>query len=299
MSENYYCNRVVVQAPGKVNLSLDITGCREDGYHLLDMVMQTVDLSDILIIERKNSDTIDIVSSFPNMPQGEQNICHHAAQHFFKATGLPAQGLDIQISKHIPMQAGMAGGSADAAAVLRGLDRLFETALTDEQLCEIGLLSGADVPFCLTGGCAFVQGIGEKILSLPALPNCWMVIAKPPVGMSTGMAFNLYDTMGVTHRPDTTSMLAAVKSGNLAAIGTNLRNVFEQITNIPEVETLKGIMLCDGALGAVMTGSGTAVVGLFDEEADAKTALRHLREQVAETYLTRPTESGARVVLVG
>lgn len=298
MDRNY--SRVVVQAPAKVNLTLDIVGRREDGYHLLDMVMQSVDLCDLLLIARVEGEGIRVTCSRPVAPEDERNIVYRAAMHFFRGTGLPAQGLSIHLDKRIPVEAGMAGGSADAAAVLVGLDRLFGTSLSPEQLQEIGLCAGADVPFCLTGGCAFVQGIGERVTPLPPLPPCFFVAVKPPVGMSTAAAFRLYDSQPhVPRRPGAEAMLAAVRAGDLVAVGNNMHNIFEQIAPPAEVGAIKGTLLRSGALGAVMTGSGTAVVGLFEREEGARQALRNLRGQAAEAALVRPEGQGPRILHTG
>ena len=293
-----YCSRVVVQAPGKVNLSLDITGTNDQGYHLMEMVMVSIDLSDILLIGRREENELRITCSNSEIPEDDTNIVHRAAREFFRYTGLPSQGLSIHIDKRLPVEAGLAGGSADAAGLLRGLDRLFETELSTEQLCEIGVICGADVPFCLVGGCCLAQGIGELLTPLAPLPrNCQFAIAKPPQGSSTRVAFRNYDQL--THRiprPNTQAMLAAVAVGDLDGVGQNMRNVLQQVNTIEEVETLLGIMLCDGALGSVMTGTGSAVVGLFSDEKNAKRALRHLREQVSQAYLARPLEHGAWIL---
>ena len=294
-----YCSRVVVQAPGKVNLSLDVVGTDNRGYHLLEMVMQSIDLSDLVLIGRGEREEIRVTCSSSEIPEDDTNIVHSAATHFFAETGLARQGLSVHIDKRLPVQAGLAGGSADAAALLRGLDRLFETCLSREQLCEIGLKCGADVPFCIVGGCCYAQGVGEILTPLPALPACRIAVAKPPRGMSTRIAFGRYDKAGKDlERPNTQAMLDSVAAGNLAGVGQNMFNVLQQVNTVEEVEVLTGILLCDGALGAVMTGSGTAVIGLFQDSAQAKTARRHLREQVAQAWIAAPLDHGAQLLHV-
>ena len=295
-----FCSRVVVEAPGKVNLSLNITGTKENGYHLMEMVMITVSLSDVLLIGRREEDEIRITSSSTDIPEDDTNIVHNAATRFFAVTGLPYQGLSIHIDKRLPVEAGLSGGSADAAAVLTGLNHLFETGLTKEQLCDIGLECGADVPFCIMGGCRLAQGIGEILTPLGELPACWLTIAKPGRGMSTPVAFQLYDEAKFDIlRPNVPRMVEAISAGSLQGIGRNMQNVLQQVNPVEEVETLQGIMLCDGALGAVMTGSGTAVVGLFSEEKAAKRCAKHLRKQVDQTFVARPITHGARVIHQG
>jgi len=294
-----YCSRVVVQAPGKVNLSLDITGTDARGYHLMEMVMLSIDLSDVLLVGRRSDDAIRVTCSSSAVPEDETNIAYDAAVRFFAATGIQPQGLSIHIDKRVPVQAGMAGGSANAAAVLCGLNRLFETGLDQDRLCAIGLECGADVPFCIMGGCCHARGVGEILTPLAPMPDCFFAIAKPPRGMSTRAAFKRYDDMAAgVARPNTAAMLNAIAAGDLAAIGGNMFNVLEQVNPVEEVEMLRGIMLCDSALGAVMTGSGTAVVGLFAEEKQAKRCVRHLAEQVEEAYLAVPVEHGARILHV-
>lgn len=292
-----YCNRVVVEAPGKINLSLDVVGTNDEGFHLLEMVMQAISLSDILLLGRRQEDGVRITSSSSEIPEDDTNIVHKAADAFFRYTGIAPQGLAIHIDKRIPVQAGLAGGSADAAGTLRGLDRLFETALDAAQLQEIGLACGADVPFCLAGGCRHAQGVGEILTELPRLPECHLAVAKPARGMSTKAAFRLYDeNASIVERPNTQAMLAAISVGDLAAVGKNMFNVFEQVSPAEDIGLLRGIMLCGGALGAVMTGTGTAVVGLFADRRKARRCVRHLQEQVAHAYLTRPVVQGARLL---
>ncbi len=293
----FYCDRVVVQAPGKLNLSLNITGTNQDGYHTLETVMQAVDLSDLLIISKIPGKKLRITSSNPLVPEGDTNIVHKAANYFFAATGLSSQGLSIHIDKRLPMEAGLAGGSADAAAVLVGLNRLYETGLSVEQLCQIGVHCGADVPFCIQGGCCLAKGIGEILTPLGMIPGCTIAIAKPSKGMSSQQAYQLYDKyQHPIERPNTQAMLDAIAAGDLDGVGKNLHNVFEQVGNQDVVELLKGIMLCDGAVGALMSGSGTAVFGLFHHQKDAKVCVKHLQEQVGEAFLAQPTADGPMIL---
>lgn len=292
-----YCNRVVVQAPGKVNLALNVNGTDGKGYHLLEMIMQSIDLSDILLIGRRDENELRVTCSSSEIPEDDTNIVHRAAEAFFRETGVARQGLSIHIDKRLPVQAGLAGGSADAAAVLCGMNRLFETGLDTRQLCDIGLACGADVPFCIVGGCCLAQGVGELLTPLPPLPDCILAVAKPPQGMSTRVAFTRFDEADREfERANVQDMQAAIMAGDLAGVGRNMGNVLQQANTVEEVEVLHGIMLCDGALGAVMTGTGTAVVGLFENAKAAKSALRHLREQVAQAYLTKPIGGGAVIL---
>lgn len=296
----YNCDRVVVEAPAKVNLSLDITGTTPDGYHLMETVMACVSLCDVLVISKREGSGIRVTCSDSAAPEDGMNIAHAAAERFFRAVGLERRGLHIHIDKSIPMEAGLAGGSADAAAVLIGLDRLFETSLSTEQLAGIAFEVGMDVPFCLAGGAMFAQGKGEILTPLKPLPDCYIAIAKPARGMNTRDAFRLYDDYpGTLVRPDTRKMLAAIDGGDLTGIGRNMRNVFSRIGHIDETEMLSGIMLGAGALGSVLSGSGSAVIGLFDEENTAKDCLSLLKEQVSGCWLAMPLAHGARVIYEG
>lgn len=292
-------NRVVVEVPCKINLSLDITGLSGNGYHLLDSVMHAADLSDILYITTCSGGDVQ-VSCFPGrLPQGEANIAHRAAAAFFAAAGIPRQGVRIVLEKSIPSEAGLAGGSADAAGVLWGLNHLFGSNLSPERLREVGLTVGADVPFCIQGGCALAQGIGERLSPLPALREGCFVIAKPQAGMNTHYAFQMYDRRAgaLKMRVDTRTIVEAVKAGDLPMVGAGMANVFEEACKVEEVAQIKDVMLETDALGAVMSGSGTAVAGLFDRESAARGCLELLRTQYPQTYLANPVGHGAKILL--
>ena len=294
----HYYNRVVAESCAKVNLALDVTGTGADGYHMLETVMQSIDLRDVLIIGKRDDKEMSITCSNPGIPVDDTNIAYKAAKEFFAATGIGEHGLSIHIDKSIPVEAGLAGGSADAAAVLSGLDRLFETALSPEQLREIGLLVGADVPFCLTGGCAFAEGKGEILTSLNKLPPCSITVAKPPEGVGTKHAFKLFDEYnGEIERPDTKKMVDAVNNGNLPEIGRRMVSAFSVIMQ-DESAALSGVMTSAGALGSVLSGSGSAVIGLFESEKSAARCLCLLRDQVKECWLCRPTDYGVRLIHV-
>jgi 4-diphosphocytidyl-2-C-methyl-D-erythritol kinase len=295
----FYCSRVVVQAPCKINLSLDITGTDSAGYHTLETVMHAAGLCDVLVIGKRADTETRVTCSHPQAPQDEMNVAYLAAKAFFEATGAPRQGLSIHIDKAIPIEAGLAGGSADAAAVLLGLDRLFETNLSLTVLQKIGRKVGADVPFCLKGGCALAKGRGDILTELPPLEDCQIAIAKPPKGISTRLAFKLYDERGAdSQRPDTAGIVEAIKGGDPAEIGSRMFSVFGALGHAEETELLSGIMLCAGALGSVLSGSGSAVVGLFGEEKAARACLNLLKEQTRESWLTVPVGHGAEILHV-
>lgn len=277
--------RAIVKANAKINLTLDITGRRADGYHEIESVMQSVSLFDTVSIERGEGITVGCSDT---RLSGNGNLAHRAAELFFEAVGI-CGGAKIQIEKRIPVAAGLGGGSADAAAVITGLDMLFDTRLGIDKLREIGLSAGADVPFCITGGTMLAQGIGDILSPAPVLPACYIVIAKTGEKSSTGKLYAQYDKSGAKNRPDTNAMIAALISGSPSAVGANLCNVFEEL--VPQSHCLKRKMLDCGALGASLSGSGPAVFGIFD---NAKTAEDCVKAIGAQVYLCTPAVSMTR-----
>ncbi len=285
----------VVSAPGKVNLTLDILGRRPDGYHEMEMLMHAVGLENtVCIIERQESG-IRLSCSNPAVPTGEKNLACQAAKAFFGALGRE-WGIEIQVEKRVPMEAGMAGGSADAAGVLVGLNALAGRPFSAEQLCQIGLRLGADLPFCLLGGAGLVRGIGEKITPLPPLKKGWLVIAKPERGMKTGSCFAAYDALKTVRHPKTDQALQAFCREDLPALGALLENVLEQAVFLPEVQDLRRQMCQNGALGSRMTGSGTAVFGLFAEKKPALRCARQLYQRGGSVFVVRPVAYGPRIL---
>lgn len=282
-------NTVIVKAPAKINLTLDITGKRDDGYHLMDMVMQTVDLYDTLTLTKDVE--ISLTCDRDEVPDDDKNIAWRAAEAFFERTGI-TRGVDIHINKVIPMQAGLAGGSADAAGVLCGLNVLYDTKLTTEELCEIGLKIGADVPFCITGATALTEGIGEIISPIASMPQCTIIIAKPAVGMSTAEAFKRFDDTAVHKHPDNASVVSAIAEGNLEAMAGGMYNVLEEVSEISEVAEIEKEMIAHGAVKAMMTGSGTGVFGIFDNRSNAKKCLKNLMGKASCVFLSSPVNHG-------
>ncbi len=281
-----------VTAPAKINLSLDITGSRHDGYHLLRMVMQSVSLCDTLVLRKKTAGEITFSCDRDGVPVSAENLAVRAAHAFFTYTRLTDAGVDISLEKRIPIQAGLGGGSTDAAATLVGLNALFQTGLDTRTLCGIGLYLGADVPFTLKGGAALCEGIGEIMQPLPSLADCFFVIAKPEIGIITKEAFAHYDTHPPSRRPDTELVAAAVAAGDLRSLGSAMCNVLEEVCLYPEVFLLKKRLMDCHALGALMTGSGSAVFGLFDEKSAAKRCLSVMKEHAKEVYLAEPCACG-------
>lgn len=285
----------VVSAPGKVNLTLDILGRRPDGYHEMEMLMHAVSLENTVRLIKRQEPGIRLSCSNPAVPTGEKNLAYQAAQAFFKAFGRE-WGVEIQVEKRVPMEAGMAGGSADAAGVLAGLNALAGHPFSAQELCQIGLPLGADLPFCLLGGAGLVRGIGESIIPLPPLKKGWLVIAKPDQGIKTGSCFAAYDALDTVRHPQTAQALRAFYQGDLPALGVLLENVLEQAVSLPEIQELRRQMCQNGALGSRMTGSGTAVFGLFAEKKPALRCARQLYQRGGSVFLVRPADYGPRVL---
>ncbi|QEY34247.1 4-(cytidine 5'-diphospho)-2-C-methyl-D-erythritol kinase [Caproiciproducens galactitolivorans] len=274
------------KAYAKINLALDITGKREDGYHLLRMVMQSVSLYDEVEI-RTGEAGLRVVCSHRSVPCDESNAVYKAAAAFFKHTGLEPD-VAIRIHKTIPSQAGLGGASADAAAVLRLLNTLKGTALSKETLCALGLQVGADVPFCIAGGTALAEGIGEKLTPLTPLPSCRIVICKPAVSVDTTRAYALADAAAKTGSGYCDAVLDAVRASDIRAVAASLGNEFEQVMHLAEVKHIKDAMRDLGALGACMTGSGSAVFGIFTDLQDAARCRAKLQEYYSEVFLCEP-----------
>ena len=273
------------KAYAKINLSLDILSRREDGYHNLRMVMQSVTLCDTL--EMSRADGILFFCDKAELPAGPGNTVYRAAELFCRETGVP--GVKIHLQKRIPSQAGLGGGSEEAAGVRRGMNRLYGTDLPEEKLRRLGQFVGADVPFCVRNGLCLAEGTGELLTTLEKLPACRILICKPEIGISTGEAFRRADVEGRPHNHYTERVLEALSSGSLSAFGKALGNDFQTVMQISEVETIREHMLEAGAYGAVMTGSGSAVFGIFPSEGEkASLCAAELKRQFEETFLCEP-----------
>lgn len=289
--------KLIVNAAAKINLSLDITGVLENGYHSLIMVMQSVNLCDTVILEKTDSGTIELTCSEPALPCDKRNIAYKAALMFFSGTGIENPGLRIHITKRIPFAAGLAGGSADAAAVICGLNVLFEAGLSETALCAIGIKVGSDVPFCIAGGTRLVENTGDKMTPLPPVPHFYAVLAKPSQGVSTAEAYGAFDRAQNIRHPDNEGILAAVKDGNLAAIAAKADNVFEQVISLPELDTLRRVLEDAGALTVRMSGSGPTLFGIFDSAPMAQLALEKVRAcgKAENAALCEPVAWGVQI----
>ncbi len=287
--------KVTVTAPAKINLSLDIIGKRDDGYHLLNMILQSVELCDTVTVWENGGGGIELTCNRDDLPTGEENLAFRAAALFFEENGLENPGISIRIKKRIPVGAGLAGGSTDAAAVLLALDRITGAGLTGFQLAELAARLGADVPFCLQGGTMQAEGTGTILTPLPDLVECHMVLAKPDFSVSTAEAYALSDKHVRIRHPDLDEIVGAICGGDLEAVGRELYNAFEAVLRLEEVEKIKKIMRVHGALGACMSGSGPTVFGLFAGRGEAEDCADELREYYDEVYLCMPRGAGCEI----
>lgn len=278
---------MIVRAHGKLNLSLDILGKTPDGYHDLRMVMQSVEFGDDLDVQLRDDGRFTLDPGKLYLPADGRNLAIKAARLFLDGTGL---GADIRVTKRIPVCAGMGGGSADAAAVLRALNRLTGRDMPVQELCQFGLKIGSDVPFCVMEGAALAEGRGEKLTPLPPLADCAIVICKPAFAMSTPELFVRSDSRKSRLRPDTAGLVDALEAGDIPGVARRMYNVFEDVLDRRQsaIPAIKASLMDMGATGAVMTGSGSAVFGLFTDENAAQAAYTALSARYRECCLTRP-----------
>lgn len=277
-----------VFAYAKLNLSLDVLDKRPDGYHDMKMVMQTVTLRDRLALEAGTGAPLEMRSNLGFLPADEHNLAAAAALALCRETETDPGGLSIRLEKTIPVCAGMAGGSADAAAVLRGLNGLLGLRLSQARLEEIGALVGSDVPYCVGGGTALAEGRGEVLTPLPPLPHCHVVLCKPAFSVSTPELFKALDGCRIRRRPDTAGLIGALTAGDLPGVARRMYNVFEDVLpqrRYQEICAIKNSLIQHGALGASMSGTGPTVFGLFDRQSAAEAAWAALRPLYQETFL--------------
>ena len=283
-------NRIQMKALAKVNLGLDVIRRREDGYHEVKMIMQTVRLYDRIILE-KTQKGISMETNLSFLPVNEQNIAYRAAKMLMDEFHIQS-GLHIKIDKHIPVAAGMAGGSTDGAAVLYGVNKIFELGLTKRQLMERGVKLGADVPYCIMRGTVLSEGIGEILTPVSSLPDCHILIAKPPVSVSTKHVYENLKLDKIEKHPDIDGMVEALRIEDLHGVTQRMENVLETVTipEHPEIQQIKELMIKEGALNALMSGSGPTVFGIFDDRDTGMRAWDLLRKSslVRHTYLVRP-----------
>ncbi len=280
---------ISVKALAKINMGLDVVRRREDGYHEVRMVMQTIHLFDRLELTKTNSGAITLTTNLPFLPANENNLAYKAAK-LLKDEFRIRDGIDVKLHKHIPVAAGLAGGSTDGAAVLYGLNHLFGLGLSRQELMDRGVNLGADVPYCVMRGTALAEGIGEKITPLPPMVKCPVLIAKPQISVSTRFVYENLKLNAETKHPDIDRLIEDIRDKNLGAIAADMGNVLETVTipNYPVIADIKRHMTEHGAGGAMMSGSGPTVFGLFDDEETAAQACQAMRESglAKQVYLT-------------
>lgn len=284
-------DKIHLRARAKINLGLDVVARRPDGYHEVRMIMQMLGLHDQVWIEKTQEPGIDIETNLTFLPTDQRNIAYKAADLLIRTCGIK-EGVKIRIAKHIPVAAGMAGGSTNCAAVLIGMNRLFELGLTEEKLIQLGVTLGADVPYCIMQGTALSEGIGEILTPVSPMPACSILVAKPPVSVSTKHVYNTLKLDETVQHPDIDGMVAALEAQDLGGVVDRLGNVLEQVTvnEHPEITRIKQLMLDGGAEGSLMSGSGPTVFGIFRETDTAERAAQLIRDSglAKQIFVTYP-----------
>ena len=267
-----------LKAMAKINLGLDVLGKREDGYHEVRMIMQTIRMYDILDIRKTRRPGIVLTTNLPFIPTDQRNLVYKAAQMLMEEFDVE-EGLSIKLRKFIPVAAGMAGGSSDAAAAFVGVNRMFHLGLTEEQLMERAVKVGADVPYCIMRGTALAEGIGEKLTRLPGLPKCYVLVGKPGINVSTKLAYENLHLDQIQSHPDIDGMISDIENQDLHSLTAKMQNVFEPgiISQYPVIQEIKDLMEANGALKAMMSGSGPTVFGIFDDRSKLREAAEALR----------------------
>ena len=278
-----------LKARAKINLGLDVVRKREDGYHEVRMIMQMINLYDKITLRKKTEPGITVTTNLSYLPVNEDNLVYRAAKLLmdeFQVDG----GLEIELQKYIPVAAGMAGGSTDAASVMVGVNKIFQLGLNKKQLMERGVKIGADVPFCIMRGTALAEGIGEELTPLPAMPHCSLVIAKPKIHVSTKFVYGNLKVKELTEHPDIDGQVQALRENDLEQLVARMGNVLETVTipAYPVIDEIKHMMMKYGAMGAMMSGSGPTVFGIFEKEDKAQEVCRLLKKEKAkQVYLVR------------
>ncbi|KKB35296.1 4-(cytidine 5'-diphospho)-2-C-methyl-D-erythritol kinase [Bacillus thermotolerans] len=287
--------KIMIKAPAKINLTLDVLHKRPDGYHEVEMIMTTVDLADRIELEELRKDEIRVVSHNRFVPDDSRNLAYQAAKLLKERYGIRS-GVEIGIQKVIPVAAGLAGGSSDAAATLKGLNKLWQLGLSVDELAELGSEIGSDVSFCVYGGTALAKGRGEKIKLLPPPPNCWVVLAKPTIGVSTAEVYKNLKLDGLKH-PNTEKMVEAIETGDYQQMCRNLGNVLESVTlkMYPEVAQIKEQMERFGADAVLMSGSGPTVFGLIQYDSRMHRVYNGLKGFCDQVYAVRLLGDGIPV----
>ena len=290
-------NSITLKSRAKINLSIDVLGKRQDGYHLVEMIMQTIDLYDLIEINEKDNDQITIKSTSDEIPLDCNNLVYKAA-NLIKKTFNINKGVEIHIKKNIPVAAGMAGGSSNAAAVLVGLNKLWNLNLSNQQLEKIGLKLGADVPFCINGGAVLASGIGEELTPIKGLTkDVCILVCKPDLFVSTKEVYECIDSKDIDKRPNNKFLIECLKNEHTRQLAENMFNVLEGVTmdKHPVIQQIKDIMTNNRALGAMMSGSGPTVFGLYENREDAVKCKAILEKQFKQTFVVACEEKGVEV----
>lgn len=282
-------DKLELKALAKINLGLDVLGRRENGYHDVRMVMQTIHLYDDVILEKTKEPGIHLETNLSYLPVDENNIAYKAAKLLRDEFGI-TEGIRIRLKKFIPVAAGMAGGSTNAAAVLFGMNRMYGLGLTEQQLKDRGVKLGADVPYCIMRGTVLAEGIGEILTPLPPMPKCYVLIAKPGISVSTKIVYEKFDALKDVEHPDIDRLMLGLENGKLAEVASSMGNVLEGVTIglYTVIENIKQVMIQEGALNAMMSGSGPTVFGIFEDRRTAKKAYNVLKEKklAKQIYVT-------------
>ena len=278
---------ISIDAHAKINLSLDVLGKRDDGYHTLQMIMQAIQLHDTISIH-EIPDGVEIMCEAPYVPNNSSNIAYKAAQAIIEKYKIKT-GVRLEISKRIPVAAGLAGGSTDAAAVLKGMNELFGLGIDNNELMAIGKTIGADVPYCIMGGTALAEGIGEKLTPLSGLGNIPVLLVKPRIGVSTAWVYKNLRLENMGERPNTPLLISAIGEGDTRTLAANMKNVLESVTQqkYPVIEAIKKELVKLGALGSMMSGSGPTVFGIFEDADKAEYAFNKIKDTKHECILTQ------------
>ena len=290
-------NSITLKSRAKINLSIDVLGKRQDGYHLVEMIMQTIDLYDLIEINEKDNDQITIKSTSDEIPLDCNNLVYKAA-NLIKKTFNINKGVEIHIKKNIPVAAGMAGGSSNAAAALVGLNKLWNLNLSNQQLEKIGLKLGADVPFCINGGAVLASGIGEELTPIKGLTkDVCILVCKPDLFVSTKEVYECIDSKDIDKRPNNKFLIECLKNEDTRQLAENMFNVLEGVTmdKHPVIQQIKDIMTNYRALGAMMSGSGPTVFGLYENREDAVKCKAILEKQFKQTFVVACEEKGVEV----
>ncbi len=290
-------NTITKKAYAKVNLGLDVIGRREDGYHEVRMIMQTVDICDVLTFTRQERPGIVVTTDKEELPGDESNLIYKAARLVTETCSV-REGIKIELQKRIPMAAGMAGGSTDAAAVFHGMNEMFGLGMDEDEMCALGVKIGADIPYCIKGGTALAEGIGEILTKLPDAPACVVLVAKPDIDVSTKYVYENLHAESLEYHPDIDGMRAAIEEGDLRGMAERMGNVLETVTvnAYPVIREIKEVMKKSGAWNALMSGSGPTVFGIFGEEEKARKAYNEIAQAnlAGQLFLTGWAERNAR-----